>query len=254
MAPIAFGTRAGAYERTYVGLSFVTSTGRILHLVPDRSGLLVEFGWQYAVADVPLAIYRTELTAMLGYRVRLDGGHGLYATGGAQGAGGAALKLFHPYLRLPQVSGGYLWTDGQAAFQLGGVAALDMVGKVAVGEAAQLSQDPEYDLDYYGVSYSFRPHVGARGAAIFEPVSVFAEGGRTVLAGGSDGDAIDSVSVTACGTLATSKLPWGGCVFVNLLWTELRRKEPFEGPVVEGSAWYVGGALMFAKIGPLEFD
>ena len=254
VAPASFGFRAGAYERTYVGVSFATSTGRILRVDPDRSGLMVELGWQFSFIEVPLTVYQTEMAAMLGYRLRLHGGHGLYAVGGAQGQGGAALKLFHPYVRFPQASAGYLWTDGHGAFQLGGVAALDMVGKLAVGEAAQLSMDPEYDLDHYAVSYSFRPHVGARGTAIFEPVAIYAERGRTTLAGGDDGEAIDSISVTACGTLSASKLPWGGCLFANLLWAQMRRKEPFEGPVVDGHAWHVGGALMFAKMGPLKFE
>ncbi len=254
MAPAAFGLRAGAYERTYVGVSFATSTGRIFRVDPERSGLMLELGWQFAFIEVPLTVYRTEMAAMAGYRLRLDGGHGLYAVGGVQGQGGAALKLFHPYLRFPQGSAGYLWTDGRGAFQLGGVAALDMVGKLAVGEAAQLSMDPEYDLDHYAVSYSLRPHAGARGTAIFKPIAVYAEAGRTSLAGGNDGDAIDNLSVTACVGASASKLPWGGCLFANLLWAQMRRKEPFEGPVVDGHAWYVGGALMFAKMGPLKFD
>ena len=77
--------------------------------------------------------------------------------------------------------------------------------------------------------------------------------GRTWLAGGSDGDSLDEVGATVCGALSEDDLPFGGCLFTNVLWGDFRRKEPYEGELTTGSGWYVGASLLFAKVGELAF-
>jgi len=144
---VAYGADVGDYRSHFVGVSVFSSVGHIMYL-PEDSGLLADFRWQYNLIEVPLAIYRTTMDASVGYRANLGNRHAFYAKAGANGSGGAALKWWKAELRFPSTSVGYLWHAEDKLLQLGPEAALGMVGAFDVGRAANLSLDTENAKDY----------------------------------------------------------------------------------------------------------
>lgn len=249
---VVTGADAGDYEATTIGASFFSSVGKILYL-PEDSAFLADFRWQYDMVEVPLAIYRATLDASAGVRANF-GRHALYAKGGANGSGGAALKWWKAEIRFPSVGVGYLWHAKDQLIQVGPEAALAMAGAFRVGKAAQIALDEDDTKDYHGVSYTFRPFTAGRADLIFPPVALSVSGGRTWLAGGEDGERLDEVTSTLCAEiLDASGLPIGGCLFANVLWGDMRREEPERGELTAGAGWYVGASLLFAKVGELKF-
>ena len=216
MAPIgvlAYGADAGDYNSHFVGVSLLPTTGHIVY-TPEDSSLLAEFRWRFHFVEVPLALYRATLGVDVGQRLRLGRGHEIYAKGGLHGTGGTALKWWRANLRFPSAGIGYLWHADDWLVQVGPEAALAMVGAFRVGRAAHLTLDQANTKDYHGVDYSFRPYVAGRVDATLSPVWLSLAGGRTFLAGESDGSRLDEVRGTVCATFAEDSIfAPGGCVY-----------------------------------------